>query len=153
MSATTYNRVQAAKAKVTHHKKGLSTIEKIAGVVPGVTPLEKLAKGETPNLYQLLPAQQELESLGPVGELAEEAGGVVEKGAEHLPLVGGIIKTAKEAEKSAKSLSEFLGEISKVSTWERVGKVIAGVLLIAFALYMFVKVATPSGVIPKGMKR
>lgn len=76
------------------------------------------------------------------GEPARKAADTIEKApGEALEKVPGV-KAVKEAEVAAVSTAHFLGELSELKTWVRIGKVLLGGILILLGLWMLLKAMT-----------
>lgn len=131
----------------TASSSGPSALETGLGFVPGGGVVTHLFKGEAPGIFSVVPGGEELENIGGVPGKAAEAGGeLLVEGAEHLPVVGGVIKDAKSAAKTAeetgKALGNIAGDIGKlteVKTWIRIGKVLAGAIIVIFGLWLLAK--------------
>jgi hypothetical protein len=110
------------------------------GALPGVF---STLKGEEPKLVQELPGVQQGEELASTELKAaglpgpKEASKDVRKGAQ---------EAADKAVPGLQSVEKFLGKLSLTETWLRIGKVLAGGILIIFALYLIAKIISPNTV-------
>lgn len=138
--------------KVTQSKgSGPSPVETGIGFIPGGSVVTKLLKGEAPGALSILPGGELIEDSGVPGEASKAGGELVVEGAEGLPIVGGAVKTAKSAVNTAQETGQALtkvagdiGKLTEVKTWERIGKVLGGALIVLLGLWLLVRAISPS---------
>lgn len=133
-------RIAAARAKVSKAKKGGGGLLS-EGLWPEVLhTLEGPLGPETGVEHEINEAGKVLGS--PIEALEEP----VKAGKAAAKATKTAAKAAETAAKASETLEEFLGKLGSVETWIRIGKVLAGALLILFGLYLFAKAVSPAAV-------
>lgn len=127
-------RVAAARAKVSKAKKGESFFEGIVNTLEGPLGPETKPEKELNYVGKVLGSPQQ------AFEAPYEAYKEVEGG------VKTVVKGAEAAASASESVEGFLGKLSDINTWTRIGKILAGALLILFGLYLFAKAVSPAAV-------
>lgn len=127
------------KLKIVHPKKGngvLGEVEKVGRTLAEGPELFVIKR--TPGIGSVLKAGEQ--AAGVVGNLPQEVGLPGVNAAENLQK---DIEAPGNVVKQVESVGEALHTVTSRQTWIRVGKVIAGALVIMFGLYLVLKAISP----------
>ncbi len=142
MSAT-YTRTRATKKKLKTLQGGESALAE------SIAPASRKEREEFSALKEIEqhPTEAGLEHVvkGLIEKHAAQPN-PLEKATSEIPGVHQIEQAGEAAESTAK----FLGKLTEVKTWERIGKILIGVAIVFFGLFLFAKAIGAK--VPKGKR-